>query len=122
MNHRPRLISQYANPEHHPKRPKFDTIFVESHRGKLTNDPLAAHQEDEDNAQAEIRRAVQNAGDENGNEEDEEDDDDDNDEEFYNEINLTAMDIELFGGDLRGEMDDGDGGDIDFLADGSVLL
>ena len=83
--------------------------------------PLVAPPEDEDNAQAEIRRAVQNAGDENGNEEDEEDDDDD-DEGFNNEINLTMMDIELFGGDLRGGMDDGDGGDIDFLADGSVLL
>ena len=32
------------------------------------------------------------------------------------------VDIELFVGNLRGGMDDGDGGDIDFLTDGSVLL
>ena len=41
--------------------------------------------------------------------------DDNNDEGFYNEINLTMMDKELFGGDLRGGMDDGDEGNIDFF-------
>ena len=31
-----------------------------------------------------------------------EEDEDDNDKGFYNDINLTTMDIELFGGDLCG--------------------
>ena len=95
--------------------------FVELHRGKLTNDPLVAAPEDEDNTQAEIWRAVRNVGGKSGNEEDEENDEDDDDGGFYNDINLAMMDIELFGGNLGGGMED-DGGDIDILADSSVLL